>query len=340
MNFHKILQKKEKSPSHSMKSEEENALGDSFYLNYGESGLNPTLNLESLSDLFTQVLPKRNILTEARHKETFEPPVYEDYYTKQCDFCGMPMTSVDMEVMSDGRIRCSRCRQNQVESQEEFENIYYTCKKNFEAIFGIKLPKGISAFLAYDQEDIENTLQPLNSFQSEKFALTRLGRVYKEKTHYDIYLESGISRFACIFILVCSFVLIWQDKYLSLSKIEEQTKKLSEKYNPELFQAWQLSMALWSGVEYLFLIQEKSSAVENDQLNEKEEPFIAQSYLYFRQKYPFQNQPEQLKKRSPLREKVVLKDLNEMKSFIFQSLELEEGKKPKRWWKKRNKKSE
>lgn len=323
---------------------EGSTLGESFYLNYGESGLNPTLDLDSLSDLFTQILPKRNILTEARHRETFDLPANEAYYTKQCDFCGMPMTEVDMEVMGDGRIRCSQCRQDQVESQEEFESIYYTCKQNFESIFEIKLPKGIHAFLTYDEEDIEATLTPLCSFENENSSLARMGRVYKEKSHYDIYLESGISRLACMFILICSFSLIWQDKYLSLSKIEEQIQKLSDTYGKELFQGWQVGMALWSGTEYLFLIQEKSYALKNDRLNEREERFIAQSYLYFRQKYPFQSYPEQLKKHYPLREKIISKDIQEMKRFIFQELQLEESvqeeKRSRGWLRKGKQKKE
>ncbi len=311
----------------------EDDLESSFYLNYGTSGINPTFNLESLNGLFQELLPKRNNLTEARHRTTFSPPTHEEYYSKVCDFCGMPLTNVHLELLPDGRIRCERCTRDQVETQEEFQTIYKICKKNFETLFKTELPRGIQVYLSSDRDWPTQYISLVSLQGSLK---RRLGVVYRNKKHYEIYMENGISRLSCMFNLICSFTLIWQDYVLTLSAIEERTESLSPSHGADLRRAWQIGMALWAGVEYLWLKGEISFAQENDQLNQNEAVEIKQGYLYFKDRYPFQAERDHLGQHHPFHPKKTRRDLIKLNSFLFQELEWEEimptsSPKVKRW---------
>ena len=290
---------------------------DVFYLNYGASGINPALDLKSLSSLFQELLPKRNPLTEARHREVFSDSRVNEYYSQTCDFCARPMTNTHVEILPDGRIRCERCSQDQIETKEEFQTLYMICRKNFENLFKVELPQGIQAHLS-SHLDWPDQLVYLSSLSKEGSLLHRLGMVCKNGHHYEIYLENGLSRLSAMVILICAFTLIWQDSTFSLSTLQEKTKSLNSTHYEEIIQAWQMGMALWTGVEYLWLKGEISFAKENDQLNQTEESIIQKGYLYFKERYPFQADRDQLVAHNPLKIKKYFQTISSLNTFLDQ----------------------
>lgn len=290
---------------------------DSFYLNYGASGINPALDLNSLCSLFQELLPKRNPLTEARHREVFPISRGNEYYSQICDFCAHPMTNTHVEILPDGRIRCERCSQDQIETKEEFQMLYTICRKNFENLFKVDLPHGIQAHLS-SHLDWPDQLVSLSSLSKEGSLLHRLGMVCKNGHYYEIYLENGLSRLSAMVILICAFTLIWQDFTFSISTLQEKTKSLNPIHYEEIIQAWQMGMALWAGVEYLWLIGEVSFAKENDKLNQTEEPIVQKGYLYFKERYPFQPDRDQLAIHHPLRTKKYSQMLSSLNVFLLQ----------------------
>ncbi len=309
----------------SIYDEDENKqLEDSFYLNYGASGINPALDLSSLSSLFQELLPKRNPLTEARHREVFPISSLDEYYSQTCDFCGMVMTNIHVEIMPDGRIRCERCSQDQIETQEEFQTLYTICRKNFENLFKVELPRGIQVHLSshLDWPDHLDLLIPISKKGS---LIHRLGMVCKNGHHYEIYLENGLSRLSSMVILIGAFALIWQDSTFPQFTLQEKAKSLSPIHYKEIIKAWKMGMALWTGVEYLWLKGEVSYAQENDQLNQTEEPSIQKGYLYFKERYPFQSDRDQLTAHHPLQTKKYFQTLSDLNSFLSQELKWEEA---------------
>lgn len=273
--------------------------GESFYLNYGESRLDPVLRPEAVLSWMDNAFTGQNILTEARHRHVFTG--YDDaaLYSARCDFCGMPMTRASAEQMPDGRIRCETCSKNQIESQEEFGKLFAQCKEDFQAFFQVRLPEGIHVHLCELPDRAPGVLElvPITDPSLKR----RMSIVEKTEDGYDCWIENGISRLACMQVLVCAFTLIWQNENWDNAKLQQlcqQTAGKNGQYKAAgLERAVKTGMALWAGTEYLHLISEDALALRYDRTNAEGHGEESIGYRYYKRLYPFAPDPQRLYKK-------------------------------------------
>ncbi len=281
------------------------------YLNYGLQDPDFSLNLSLPLRLLDDALPQDNRLTQARERHSFSRARMMSYYSRCCDFCGLPMSMNHAETTADGRVRCSDCSAAQIQEKEEFEKLCEGCRSSFQVWFG-DLPEGIEIRQSVLKEPGESELSL--GVSPYPYLNARMGQVLYEKDHYVIEIAAGASRLAAMFALVSCFAQIWISLHWDMKKLDQMCQAVAGQKAGMVFLGTYHGMRLWTGVEYLYLENESHQAKKIDQVLMAEDTPEAKAYALYKRTYPFRTS-KRLAHRHPFAERVPI-DIETLASVI------------------------
>lgn len=247
------------------------------FLKFGFDEIDERLVLEDVKNYLTFRGFSENSLTQARTRFAYKfgnLDVESDIY---CDFCGRPLSGVSYEQLHDGRIRCNDCAATAIESVDEFRSLFEQHIALMKDYYRIMFNKPVSAQIT-DAKTIAKGAGAV--FKPAKEPVSRvLGYAQKKGDHYNLYIENGSPRLATISTMIHEMTHIWQyiswdmKDILSLYGRREEVKLVVYE-----------GMAVWSSIQYLYLIGETSYARMQEELMQARlrEAIVASLYIYLK----------------------------------------------------------
>ncbi|MEI7580057.1 MAG: hypothetical protein WCJ58_08585 [bacterium] len=228
----------------------------SHYLQFGYAEESPSFAIESVIEYFKKFEFDSSSLRQARDnidvagliEGNYEPNKPGAHY---CDFCRIELTRVEYDLLKDGRERCAQCTRTVVKSNEEFNALFKSTIRKFEALYGVKLNIAIKVRMVNAKVIAKHTKQKFEA--TEGFDPRVLGFAKKDKYGFCIFVENGSPRMCVIATLAHELTHIWQFlnwNDASINSIYGASNKLI------IYEG----MAKWVEVQYLMLIGEKAYA--------------------------------------------------------------------------------
>lgn len=197
-----------------------------------------------------------NSLTQARER-SIESAVLEQNYDphkencRYCDFCGMELTGVEYDIITDGRERCNECSRTVLNTLEEFKEAFLEVRSNMENMFAIKI------FASIDVKTM--SARKLAKKLKIKFTPTAgfdgrvLGVAINENGIYRLYVENQSPYLNAVATIAHELTHIWQ--YVNWDK-----KQIIKRYGKKAELLIYEGMAKWVEIQYLYFINEPDRA--------------------------------------------------------------------------------
>lgn len=266
-----------------------------------------------LAGSLEKVLAQENVLTSARKRSTFSPTRPSVYSNLYCQLCGMPIYGTSYHKMEDGRISCARCFTSRIQSKEELEILYQSCKQDFCTFFQVELPKGIQLSQSVPESAPAHAKHTL--WLTDAAGKNRQGLAIQNGEDFEIWLENGISEVITLGLLVQTLAVVWMMSSWNL----EQLHQICKEKQPEsevLFHALIEGFQQWTSVQHLMFMQEKALARDLDQMYLDQDKPAAWGYKLFKKTYPLVSRPEFMR-RTPFGTRIPI-DLNRLKDLLVQ----------------------
>ncbi|MCR4792863.1 MAG: hypothetical protein K5871_08935 [Lachnospiraceae bacterium] len=251
---------------------------DECFLKFGFDKIDDRLKLDEVKKYLTLRGFGQNEFRKARTRDSLDDTIIDLKAETFCDFCGMPLTGVSFEQLTDGRIRCNDCSSTAINSLEEFTKIYYQCETLMEGFFDIHFDTDIEVKLA-DARKIARGWGSVYRPTTDADARV-LGFARKMFGKYSIFIENGSPRLETINTLVHEMTHIWQ--YLNWN--EKEIKKLYR--DPDVRTMIYEGMAVWVSIQYLYMIGEYSYARKKELLMMSQDDVYGLGFKLYLQRYP------------------------------------------------------
>jgi hypothetical protein len=145
--------------------------------------------------------------------------------SRSCDFCGEKISGSSFERLSDGRERCTSCKDSAVESLTELEQIYDEARKWLARRFSpVQLRKDIKIYFTTADEvarERGSVFAPTSGFDPRAIGFARRAR-------HEIYIENGQPYHMTLGTLIHEMTHIWQFDNLDMEKMEREHGDLYE----------------------------------------------------------------------------------------------------------------
>ncbi len=248
------------------------------YLKFGFDDLDNRLQLDEVFRYLRVRGWSDGNLTQARKREVFGARTLDFEAVNHCDFCGVPISGVSYEKLNDGRIRCNDCSTSAINSVEEFRQLFRQTLRTMEDFYNIdyKVPVTIR------MTDAKTIAKGFGSVftPTTAFAARVLGYAQHANGRYSVFIENGSPRLASIDTMVHEMTHIWQ--YLNWDQ-RQIIKIYGKGSNRDIVYE---GMAMWSAVQYLYLIGEVSYAAQCEQIAAAREDIYGVGFRLYCEKYP------------------------------------------------------
>ena len=182
------------------------------FLLYGFEHVPEFLALDQTRTYLDEIGLQNNYLHQSRrNKKEAEQQKYYNWRFEPgkhyCDFCGKQMTG-KMDVLPDGRERCSECSSSAVGKLREYKRIYKQTRKKMAALYRITIRTKIKVKLVDAQQIAQNSgreFVPTPGFDGRV-----LGYAQKIGEKRFIYMENGSPRVEMEKTLVHELTHQWQ----------------------------------------------------------------------------------------------------------------------------------
>ena len=249
------------------------------YLKFGFEEIDGRIDLEGVRRYLNTRGFGKGDLTKARKREMFADTILDLQSENRCDFCGIPISGVSYERINDGRIRCNDCSATAINTVEEFRKIFSHILTTMQSFYGIeyKVPIGVKMT---DAREVGRGAGMIFK-PSKEYAARVLGYAQHYRGNYRLLVENGSPRLAMIDTMVHEMTHIWQ--YINWN--DSQIKQIyGEGTNRDIVYE---GMAMWSAIQYLYMIGETSYAMKQELIAERREDVYGIGFRFFREKYPF-----------------------------------------------------
>lgn len=248
------------------------------YLTFGEDFVNRVFRLKDLHSYFEQKGWTESAMKEARTRDIPEQTEMDFDASIYCDFCGRPLSGISYERLADGRIRCGDCSASAINTEEEFVHMFQNVLNIMESFYGIEYRTPVRVRMADAREvakGVNMVFKPTDDFDGRV-----LGFAQKSGDQFRLVVENGSPRLAALDTMVHEMTHIWQ--YLNWDEGELR------KYYPDENQRLIVyeGMAVWSAIQYLYLIGEKNFARQEELITERREDEYGIGFCAYREKYP------------------------------------------------------
>lgn len=220
---------------------------------------------------------RKNKISANRIKEVFKP---YDSQTRKCDFCSEDIMGNDFVLTVDGRTKCTNCDRSSLIEEKDYRLMLEDAKRNMENFFGISINGDIRIEVIDKSTLLKKAGKQLIPSNTKDHKINSL--VLWQKNHFLLYFEKDYPRTQALIETVYQLTHIWQ--YLNWNK--KEIKKSYGKLVNELYDG----MALWSTVQYFFMVSDKEMAVKQDILMSGENSERSTGYKRFKTAYLIKNQ--------------------------------------------------
>lgn len=248
------------------------------FLKFGFNEIDSRIQLEEVRKYLVLRGFSNSSFTKARKRDLLEDTIIDLGTVNHCDFCGMPLSGVSFEKLSDGRIRCNDCTASAINSVEEFRKLFYQCMNMMENFFNIEYKVSISV----NTTDAKKIAKGFGSVYSPSTEVAErvLGYAQRKNGKFSMFVENGSPRMATITTMVHELTHIWQ--YLNWSD-RDVAKWYPERYQRDMVYE---GMAIWVSVQYLYLIGENSYAQKQELIFKNRDDIYGAGFRMFLEKYP------------------------------------------------------
>ena len=262
------------------------------YLKYGFDEIDSRIQVEELKQYLRVRGWCNNTLTQARKHNPFSIPSEQDIVNR-CDFCAMPLNGVSYELLNDGRIRCNDCAASAISTAEEFKELFFRCLELLEDFYGIRMKAPISVKMT-DAREVSKRAGVIFK-PSKDYADRILGFAQRKHGKFFLIVENGSPRLAAIETVVHELTHIWQYLNWDDAEVNRQfgmaEKSCSNIARDILYEG----MAVWTSIQYLYLIGEIYYATQLEAYNESRNDVYGVGFCIYRDHYPLQKDSEVLK---------------------------------------------
>ena len=175
---------------------------------------------------------------------------------QRCSYCGCPIRGADYYRLNDGRLRCTMCTRTQVKTTEELKEIFERVKNNLMIYFGADITVPVKVEML-DERKLKRKLGKGLDDPDDKNMLV-LGVAVKKHNEFTIYLENGAPRITVIATLAHEMTHIWQYTHWD-------DKEILSRYGARNRLTVYEGMAMWTEIQYLYLVGELSTAKRDEQ---------------------------------------------------------------------------
>ncbi len=197
----------------------------------------------------------------------------------RCAYCGAEISGADYFKLRDGRRRCTNCTRSQVRTADELKAIYDRVVSNMETFFGAELKVPVNVEMLEERKLKKKLKMPLVSVDNNSMLI--LGVAVREKQKFSIYLENGAPRITVIATFAHELTHIWQ--YTHWNE-EALLKKYGAKNRLPVYEG----MAMWTEIQYLYLIGETGVAKRDQKETEARKDEYGIGFNIYENKYPIQ----------------------------------------------------
>lgn len=248
------------------------------YLKYGFAEIDSRIELDGVRKYLKTRGWAKSDLAKARRRDVFADTILDLKAENRCDFCGIPISGVSYERVNDGRIRCNDCSATAVNTVEEFQKIFRHVLTTMQSFYGIEYKVGIGVKMT-DAREIGRGAGMIFK-PSKEYAARVLGYAQRRKGTYRLLVENGSPRLAMIDTMVHEMTHIWQ--YLNWD--DNQIKQIyGEGSNRDIVYE---GMAMWSAIQYLYMIGETSYAAKQELIASKRTDAYGVGFNLYKEKYP------------------------------------------------------
>lgn len=249
------------------------------FLKFGFNEIDKRLELMDVMKYLTVRGFSQNAFRKARTRDLMNDSLIDKDAVNHCDFCGMPISGVSYERLTDGRIRCNDCTNSAITTVEDFSEIFKQCLSLMQSFFGIDYSVGMS-IVTTDARTIARGYGSIFK-PSTEYVSRVLGYARRASGRYEIYIENGSPRLATIDTMAHELTHIWQ--YINWN--EREVRRLYP--DPAVRDMVYEGMACWVSIQYLYLIGENSYARDQEMVLEQRKDIYGEGFKVYREMYPF-----------------------------------------------------
>ena len=248
------------------------------FLKFGFDFIDNRLKIEDVHKYLTVRGFSNNAFRKARTRDPFEDTLIDLEAVNHCDFCGIPISGVSYERLTDGRIRCNDCSSSAITSIEEFRKIFLQTQSLMMSFYDIDFHVGLNIRTV----DARKVAAGYGSVYkpSTEYAARVIGYAKKSGGKYEICIENGSPRLASISTIVHELTHIWQ--YINWDE-----KEIKKNYpSPDQRDMVYEGMAVWAEIQYMYLIGENSYALKQEIMRSSQEDIYGYGFKLYRERYP------------------------------------------------------
>lgn len=235
----------------------QHSYAQSHYLLYGFSEIPAGLDPDAALDALISLGFDRNPLRAAREWAPPEEPAFAES-GRCCDFCGIPLSEAEYDILSDGRERCTACRRTAIDTLAGFQSLYLETRTRMEEWFGLHIGAGIRVRMV--------NAAALARKSGRRFVptaeMTRraVGMAVKDRDGYTLFIENGAPRIDAAGTIVHELTHIWQYQNWDTASLRSiwagMPRARAEHCELEVYEG----MAVWTEIQYLRLLRETARA--------------------------------------------------------------------------------
>lgn len=248
------------------------------FLKFGFDEIDQRIQLEETKKYLTVRGFSNNALTKARHRDGLEPNIIDLAAVNHCDFCGLPLSGVSYQRLSDGRIRCNDCGSTAITSVDELKKIFYQILEMMQNFYGIEYKSPIIV----KTTDAKTIARGAGSvyIPTTEVAVRILGYAQRKGKIFNLMVENGSPRLATIETMVHEMTHIWQYLYWDTKAVKAQ---YPEPWKQDVVYE---GMAVWTSIQYLYLIGENSYAMQQELLQSNRDDVYGIGFKMYIEKFP------------------------------------------------------
>ncbi len=223
-----------------------------YYLLYGGTEMPKCIDVEGTIEFLQSLGVGNSSLKQARKGKDIasilEGSAPEQTGVRRCCFCGTKLIGSEYERLSDGRERCLNCGKTSIKTQDEFVALFHEVIRNLHLFYGITLDTPMRVEMVNYRK-----LQRLWKKGGGKNYTEVLGFATKNKKEHLVYMTNGTPRLLAAMIMAHELTHIWQFLHWDYAQLEEKYGKKNMREITE-------GMAMWSEIQYAYLIGETETA--------------------------------------------------------------------------------
>jgi len=260
------------------------------FLKFGFDEIDSRLSIEAVSTYLTVRGWGNNDLTRARKRTPLEDTLLDTDMENCCDFCGLPLSGVSYERLTDGRIRCNDCSMTAINQVERFRDLFHHTEMLMEDTFSIHFPVNITVKTTDARTIARHTGMVFRP--STKYAARVLGFAQRKNDRYSLFVENGSPRLATVDTTAHELTHIWQYLNWNDAQIRSLYAMGSRECTMRAREIVYEGMAVWTAIQMLYVMGETSYARRQERIMELRNDTYGIGFQLYRERFGLERSGE------------------------------------------------